>query len=77
MRACVDVSITDENDGIIGAKHTVCRACGTLLELLDLLDGACKGFGSKKKQAGGLSPSGEGRHVELPEERLKSRWSEG
>lgn len=73
MRACVDVSITDENEGSVGAKHTVCCARDTLLKLLDLLDGACKGFGSKKKQAGGLSPSEERRHVKLQEERIKSQ----
>ena len=65
MRACIDVSTLVEKDNIVGARHTVCCASGTLFKLLDLLNGACKGFGSKKKQAGDLSPSEERRHSEL------------
>jgi len=59
MRACIDVSTMDETESVVGEVHTVCCASSTLLKLLDLLDGACKGFGSKQKQAGGLGPSEE------------------
>jgi len=55
----------DETESVVGEVHTVCRTSGTLLKLLDLLDGASKGFGSEKKQAGGLGPSEERRHAEL------------
>jgi len=65
MRACVDVSATDEEDNIMRSRRTVCCASGTLLKLLDLLDGAREGLGSKKKQAGGLGPSVKRRHAEL------------
>lgn len=70
MRACTNVSTMIETGSIIEEVHTVCCTSGTLLKLLNLLDGARKGFGSKEKQAGGLSPSDERRHDD--EGRLKS-----
>ena len=46
------------------ARHTVCCANCTLLELLNIPDGTCKGFGSEKKKADGLGPCKERRHSE-------------
>lgn len=77
MRACIDVSTVVEKDSAVGVMHTVCCTSGTLLKLLDLLDGAGKGFSSKKKQAGGLGPSVERRHAELSMNDWKMEEVEG